>query len=74
MPNVTLSMDHDLLVKSRAYARRQHTTLNSMIRQLVQKTVTEEQTAWVDECFQKMNEAGGDSKGQSWKREDLYDV
>lgn len=74
MSNVTLSMDHDLLAKSRAYARRQHTTLNAMIRQLVQKTVTEEQTAWVGECFLKMDEAGGNSKGQSWKREDLYDV
>jgi hypothetical protein len=67
-------MDQELLTQSRAYARRHHTTLNAMVRQLVRNTVVEEQTEWVEECFLKMDEASGNSKGRSWKRGELYDV
>lgn len=74
MPNVTLSMDAELLSRSREYARRHHTTLNAMVRQLVKKTVVEEDGGWVDECFRKMDQGGGHSSGKKWSREELYDV
>jgi hypothetical protein len=39
MPNVTLAMDEELLKSARDFAKSQGTTLNGMIRKLVQDAV-----------------------------------
>lgn len=74
MKNITLSMDEDLIAAGRAYARAHDTSLNKLIRALLQRAVTAESGTWAQECFAKMDRAGGRSRGAAWRREDLYDV
>ena len=74
MKNITLSMDEDLLAKGRQYAKDHNLTLNSLVRLLLQRTVESESKSWTEECFEKMDSAGGRSRGRTWSREDLYDV
>jgi len=73
MPNITISLDEDLLRSGRRYAEKHQTSLNALIRKLLDQTINIESTAWLDECFSLMDQAGGDSKGRKWRREDLYD-
>ena len=73
MANITLSIDDDLLKKSRKYASKNNTSLNSMIRQLLKNAVESGSREWLDECFQLMDEANGNSKGKKWKRSELYE-
>ncbi|MEN8245978.1 MAG: DUF6364 family protein [Thermodesulfobacteriota bacterium] len=72
MPNITISLNEDLLKSGRRYAEKHQTSLNALIRRLLDQTVNIESTAWLEECFNLMDRAGGDSKGRPWKREDLY--
>ncbi len=74
MANVTISIDDKLLKEGREYARVHGISLNSLIRQLLAKTVKPAETAWLQECFNLMDRADADSKGEKWSREDLYDV
>ncbi len=74
MKNITLSMDEDLLAKGRHYAKNHNLTLNSLVRLLLQRTVESESKNWTQECFEKMDSAGGHSGGRTWSRDDLYDV
>ena len=73
MPNVTISLDEDLLRSGRQYAEKNQTSLNSLVRKLLEDTVRSQDSAWIEECFALMDRAGGDSKGRRWRREDLYD-
>jgi len=74
MPNVTISLDDELIKAGRRYAQEHKTSINAIIRDLLKKTVNSETNGWLEECFALMDRARGDSKGQIWKREDLYDV
>jgi hypothetical protein len=76
MPNITISINDDLLHAGREYAKKQKTSLNALIRRLLERTVTNSAQSqdWLTECFQKMDKANGNSNGMTWKREDLYDV
>lgn len=75
MKNVTIAIDEQTLEAGRAYARAHHTSLNRMIRDLLRRTVLKESRAtWADEFLKLAAEAGGDSRGRKWKREDLYRV
>ena len=74
MPNITLSMDEKLMEAGRRYAREHHTSLNALIRKLLAGTVAPKSEDWLQNTFQLMDQAKGDSKGKKWKREDLYDV
>lgn len=73
MPNVTLSMDDELIEKGREYARRHGMSFNSLIRDLLRRRIIQE-TDWVEESFRVMDTAEGHSGGQRWSREDLYDA
>ncbi len=73
MPNITISLNEDLLKSGRRYAEKHQTSLNALIRRLLDQTVNMETDAWLEECFSLMDRAGGDSQGRQWKREDLYD-
>ena len=74
MANVTISIDDKLLKEGRKYARMHGTSLNSLLRQLLSKTVAPSSNDWLEECFRLMDRAKGNSKGEKWSREDLYDV
>jgi hypothetical protein len=74
MPNVTISIDAETLRAGREYARLHKTSLNALIRQLLEQRVLQRSADWVDECFAQMDAAGGSSRGQAWARDELYDV
>jgi hypothetical protein len=74
MPNITISVDKDLLKAGRQYAKKHNTSLNAVIRRLLEKTVKSQSKDWLDECFKLMDQAEVNSQGKRWKREDLYDV
>ena len=74
MPNITISLDEVLLKSGRQYAEQHQTSVNGLIRSLLEKTVKNDSTQWIDECFSLMDRANIQSKGKCWKREDLYDV
>ncbi|MBW1800986.1 MAG: hypothetical protein JRJ85_09670 [Deltaproteobacteria bacterium] len=74
MPNITISIDEDLMKSGRQYAERHHTSMNALIRNLLQQTVKDNSVQWVEECFSLMDRAGARSNGKAWKRKDLYDV
>jgi hypothetical protein len=56
----------------RQYAEKQQTSLNAIIRTMLEQTVRPQSEAWLEEAFKLMDRANGNSNGQSWTREDLY--
>ena len=74
MPNITISLDEELIKKGRQYASKHKTSVNALIRKYLEQTVESQSGDWLDECFGLMDKSGADSKGKRWKREDLYDV
>ena len=74
MPNITISLDEELIKKGRQYAEKHQTSINALIRNYLVQTVGAQSGDWLDECFGVMDNSGADSKGKRWKREDLYDV
>ena len=72
MKNITLALDEETLAAGRAYADRHQTTLNALVRDLLVKTVVADRQAAVREMFRLMDAYPGSSRGQRWKREDLY--
>ncbi|MEW6358900.1 MAG: DUF6364 family protein [Planctomycetota bacterium] len=74
MPNVTISLDDDLLKFGRRYAEEHGTSLNALIRKLIESAVASQSRDWIEECFRLMDQANVSSDGRRWHREDLYDV
>lgn len=75
MKNVTIAIDERTLEAGRNYARAHHTSLNKLIRQLLERTVVRTPSRnWSDEFFKLADLAKGNSAGKRWKREDLHDV
>ena len=74
MPNITLSIDEDLLKAGRRYAQDHNTSLNALVRDLLAGTVKKSSGDRLQELFRIADKAGWSSKGKKWKREDLYDV
>lgn len=72
MKNITLALDEETLDAGRAYARRHQTTLNTLIRELLVKTVVADRQAAVREMFRLMDAHPGNSHGHRWTREELY--
>jgi len=74
MPNITISLEEDLLKSGRRYAEKHGTSLNALIRKTLSQTIRSESGDWLDECFDLMDQANGNSRGRAWNREDLYDA
>lgn len=72
MKNVTIALDERLLEQAREYARRHDTSLNALIRSLLERTALPPSPGALEECFRRMDKAEGDSKGARWHREELY--
>lgn len=73
MANVTISIDDDLLKRSRHFARIHNTSLNSLIRRLLKNQVESNSSDWLNECFILMDQMNISSEGKKWYREELYD-
>ncbi len=74
MPNITISLDKDLLESGRRYAKKHQTSLNALIRTLLEQSVRPQSKNWLEECFQLMDRTNVNSKGRRRRREELYDV
>lgn len=74
MKNITLAIEENLLNAGREYAKEHGTSLNGLIRKLLEQTVKQRSNNWLEDCFRLMDKAKGNSRGKKWKREDLYDV
>ena len=75
MKNVTISMDETLLERPQAYAKGHHTALNNLIRTTLERTVSGSQRGANMHSFVELSaEKSGDSGGETWTRDDLYDV
>lgn len=74
MKNITLAIEENLLNAGRKYAKEHGTSLNGLIRKLLEQTVKQRSNNWLEDCFRLMDNAKGNSRGKKWKREDLYDV
>jgi len=74
MANITISIDEALLKAGRKYAEKHQTSINGLIRKLLEETVESQSKDWLQECFDLMDRAKGNSRGKRWKREKLYDV
>ena len=72
MKNLTLAVDERLIEDGRKYACEHHTSLNALLRDLLECVVREQRTDWVADCVKEMDAAHGASKGKKWKRGDLY--
>ena len=72
MKSITLALDEDTLVAGRAYAKRHQTTLNTLVRDLLARTVRADREASVREMFRLMDAHPGRSKGRRWRRAGLH--
>lgn len=75
MPNVTLSIDDDVLRRCRAYAEAHGISLNALIRELLERAVpvAPDDDAAEEELFELMDRLKVSLKGKRWTRDELYD-
>ncbi|MFW6164304.1 MAG: hypothetical protein ACODAJ_16160 [Planctomycetota bacterium] len=71
MVTVTISLSDRLLNASREYAQRNGTTLDALIGDLLERTLRQSEGKWPDAFLAALDEAGGDSKGWKWNREEI---
>jgi len=72
MKNITLAIDDETLEAGRSYASRHQTTLNSLVRELLVRTVLADRQALANEMFRLMDAHPGHSQGTRWTRDELY--
>jgi hypothetical protein len=72
MANLTISLDDDLLRAGRAYAQKHNTSLNALIRTMLERTVTDQSDAWLDDVLELFDRQNARSKGKRWSRKDIY--
>jgi hypothetical protein len=67
MPNMTFSLDEDLIKLRRKYAEAQKTSLNGIIRMRLEHSVKGQSSDWLEECFRLMDRSGANSEGKHWR-------
>lgn len=78
MKNITLAIDETLLERSRALAERRKTTLNAMVRSLLEHEVEQEdRIAWAKAGMRQLIEEAKNSTDEGepyvWNRMDAYE-
>ena len=74
MPDITISLDEELLKSGRRYAEMHQISMSALIRKLLEQTVRLQSDAWLEECCRLIDQAGGNFKRLKWSRKELYDV
>lgn len=74
MKNITLSIDDSILQAGREYARQHNISFNVLVRRLIEQTVVQKQSRWLDDTFSLMDKANVKSDNEKWTRGDLYRV
>ena len=66
---------HERLLKAgKKFAEEHQTSLNALIRKLLEQNVETASTDWIDESFDKMDRLKVNSEGRKWNRGELYDI
>jgi hypothetical protein len=73
MKNITLSLPDDLLEQSRAYAQRQGTSLNELVRHLLRLQIHFHHGNPLDRFIRHTQEFSINTKSVKWSRDELYD-
>ena len=71
MANLTLSIEDELLKRGRRYAQARGTSLNALVRKLLNDAVSNPD-ALVDAMIERLRQSSGDSKGRRISREELH--
>ncbi len=74
MKNITLSIDEDLLQAGRDYAKSHNTSLNVLVRKLLEQVVARKDSRWLEDTFLLMDKLHVSSRGKRWTRGELYRV
>ncbi len=74
MKNITLSIQDDVFEAGEQYARKHNITFNDLVSKLIEETVVQKQSRWLDDMFSLMDKANVKSETEKWSREDLYRV
>ena len=72
MGNITFSFDKEVLRRGREYAKRHNISFNALVRCLVEQTVSEESSQWLEDTFSLMDRRNASSRGKKWTRDKLY--
>ena len=72
MRNITLSLDKEVLRRGREYAKRHNISFNALVRRLVEQTVTDESSQWLEDIFSLMDRTNASSRGEKWTRDELH--
>ncbi len=72
MPQVTIAIEEEMLAAYQRYAEGLGQTLEEAIRDVLARAAPCGPDNWLEECFRIMDDAGADSKGQRWRRGELY--
>lgn len=76
MPNITMTIDEDLLKKAKRMAVEKNTSLTAMIRSFLEK-MAERQDLKKEQAILKLKSFFNDKKvkigGKKWSRDDLYE-
>ncbi len=75
MANLTLSLDDELLQKAREAALRDHTSVNALVREYLQRYVdaTQRRLEALDALDELATRSRSKSSGEHWSRESLHD-
>ncbi len=75
MPNITLSMDAEVLTVVRRYAAEQNSSINALVRDYLTKLAAQEDR--VTQARVRLRELSAQSDGRlgkkSWSRDDLHE-
>ena len=72
MKNITLSIPDDLLIKSREYAAKHGTSLNKLVRTLLQSMVVRDQKEIINSLFEQMDKTKVNTNIK-WTRDELHE-
>ncbi|MCB0562022.1 MAG: hypothetical protein H6573_13525 [Lewinellaceae bacterium] len=73
MKNVTLSLPDDLLRRSREYAQQHGTSLNELIRNLLKRQVSPNESDPIQKLKNNTQRLSIQTKDWKWNRADIYD-
>ena len=76
MGSITITADDHIVEQAREYAARHRISLNEMVCDWLASLVPQkdEDSCWTKELEAAIEAAQGNSRGQTWKREELYRV
>ena len=69
-----LELHRALKIKAAESSKSVSEIINEVVRESLIGYTAGDPESWLDESFKTMDQAGADSGGKRWKREDLYDV